>query len=214
MGADEHALPDAVTVRASYAADSGDAIGGEVAWNVNERWRVRTGFDHYSGKEEHLISLIRFTENRERTDVGVYLDRKLAGDSGWYLSAGVVHPHQETIWDVSPDLRTAYTLNGRQYAGIHLEEPQGELEYASLASYVGVGWRSSARKGWQFSSELGVLVGLNPAFKIHTNNPFKLPYLERDLQAEVDKYLTQGKADLGDRESGYAKFIIATTYQF
>lgn len=214
VGANEHLLPDTVTVRASYAADSGDAIGGEVAWNAGERWRVRAGFDHYSGTEEHLISLIRFTENRERTDVGVYLDRKLAGDSGWYVAAGIIHPQQGTRWDANPEPRSAYTLNGRQYAGMHLDEPEGRVAYASLIPYVGMGWHSSARKGWQVGAEVGVLAGLDPEFSIHTANPFRLPYLEQDLQAEADKYLSTLQADTHLSGDQQLKASLSLRYHF
>lgn len=207
-------LPDAATLRASYAPDSGAGVGAEMAWDAGERWRVRAGFEHYSGEQEHLISLIRFTENRERTDVGLFLDRKLAGDSGWYVSAGIIHPDQGSRWDANPDSRMAYTLNGRQYAGIHLSEPEGQVEYAVLVPYAGVGWRASAAKGWQVGAEIGVLAGLDPTFSIHTDNPYQLPYLEQDLQAEADKYLATAQADTHLSGDQQLKASVSLSYHF
>lgn len=187
-------VPDSAGVRASYAADSGAGLGAELAWDAGENWRIRAGVDRYSDSQEHLISLIRFHEQHERNDVGLFLDRKLAGDSGWYATGGIVHPGQGSRWDADPDQRMGYTLNGRQYAGIHLSEPVGEVSYTALAPYAGVGWRVADNKGWQVGAEIGVLAGLDPTFSIYTDNPYQLPYLEQDLQAEADKYLTTTQA--------------------
>jgi hypothetical protein len=210
----DDALPDAATLRVSYAPDSGAGVGAEIAWDAGERWRVHAGFEHYSGEQEHLISLIRFTENRERTDVGLFLDRKLAGNSGWYVSAGIIHPDQGARWDANPDSRMAYTLNDRQYAGVHLSEPEGRVEYAALAPYVGVGWRASAAKGWQVGAEIGVLAGLDPKFSIHTDNPYQLPYLEQDLQAEADQYLATAQADTHLSGDQQLKASVSLSYHF
>lgn len=210
------AVPDVVGVRASYVTDSGDGdgVGAELGWDVGERWRLRSSFDHYGGNQEHLISLIRFNENRERTDIGLFLDRKLAGKGDWYVTAGIVHPGEGSRWDASPDSRMGYTLNGRQYAGIHLSEPTGQVGYASLAPYAGVGWRASGNKGWQVGAEIGVLAGLDPVFHIHTDNPYQLPYLGQDLQAEADRYLatTQASSHLASEQQLTAR--VSLSYAF
>lgn len=207
-------VPDAAGVRVSYAADSGAGLGAELAWNAGEHWRIRAGVDHYSDKQEHLISLIRFHEQHERSDVGLFLDRKLAGDSGWYVTGGVIHPGQGSRWDADPDPRMGYTLNGRQYAGIHLHEPVGEVSYTELAPYAGLGWRVADGKGWQVGAEVGVLAGLDPTFSIHTDNPYQLPYLAQDLQAEADKYLatTQASTHLAGEQQLTARVSISYAF--
>lgn len=207
-------LPDAVAVRGSNAVDSGKGIGAEVAWDVADRWRVRAGVEHYQGTQEHLISLIRFTEDSERTDVGLFLDRKLVGNSGLYATAGILHPNHGPHWDATPEVRAAYTLNGRQYAGIHLSEPEGQVEYAALVPYAGIGWQSPTHQGWQVGAELGVLAGLDPVFSIHTDNPFHLPYLEQDLQAEADKYLATTQADTHLSGDQQLKASVSLRYHF
>ncbi|OQX05347.1 MAG: hypothetical protein BWK73_33840 [Thiothrix lacustris] len=210
----EGILPDATGIQATYTVDSGEGLGAAVAWDVGERWRLRASAEHFSGQQEHLISLIRFTEDRERTDVGVFVERKLAGDSGWYASVGVLHPNHGTRWDALPATRAAYTLNGRQYAGSHLSEPEGRVDYANLVPYVGLGWQTPQRSGWQVGAELGVLAGLDPTFSIHTDNPYQLPYLEQDLQAEADKYLatTQAETPLAGEQA--LKASISLRYSF
>lgn len=212
--AQEGMVPDAMGGRAVYAVDSGSGLGAELAWNAGERWRIRAGVDHYSDKQDHLISLIRFREQHERSDVGLFLDRKLAGDSGWYVTAGVIHPGKGSRWDADPDPRMGYTLNGRQYAGVHLSEPVGEVSYTALAPYTGVGWRSSGQQGWQAGAEIGVMAGLDPTFSLHTGNPYQLPYLEQDLQAEADKYLatTQASTHLSGEQQLSAR--ISLSYAF
>lgn len=187
--------PEAVSLQLSQSSDSGLGVGGSVRWALQPQWRIRVDASHYREQQEHLVSLIRFAEQRDRTDLALVVERQLTAGQGWYVAAGIAHPGEGAVWDAEPDLRMAYTLNGRQYAGEHLSEPRGKVAYADAVPYLGLGWRSQPQKHWQFEVELGVLNGLQPEFEIHTANPLQLPYLQADLQAEADRYIENTEAD-------------------
>lgn len=207
-------LPDSVAAQVVYAEDGGTGTGAELGWEPLRNWYLRLNAIHFSEQQEHLISLINFSEDRERTDISLILDRKFGADNAWHVSVGVIHPGEGTHLGAEPDENFAYFLNGRQYAGAHLNEPKGHIEYDSLAPYVGIGWKSPARSSWHFGIDIGLVAGLNPRLTIRTDNPFHLPFLDQDLQAEADKYMSLMSDSPSVMQDGYVKITVAASYQF
>jgi len=57
-----------------------------------------------------------------------------------------------------------YTINGHTYTAADAGRIDGKVDFRSVAPYLGIGWgnAASARKGWSFSSDLGVLFQGSP----------------------------------------------------
>jgi len=219
VNAEENWLPKQVGLKLHYSSDLGQGIGGELGWSLAERWQARFAVYHYDEQQAHSINLIDFTEDRSRTDIALFLDHQLFANQGFYATVGAVNVGDGSRWQAQPNPRFAYTLNGRQYAGIHLSEPEGRIQYNDIAPYVGLGWRSTRKQNtpqanWQFGAEVGLLSNLNPKFSIHTDNPYQLPLLEHDLQIEADRYLNRVAAEKGLLEDQEIHFSLSAHYQF
>ncbi|MGV6808842.1 MAG: hypothetical protein ACWA5U_03100 [bacterium] len=214
-------LPDQVGLKLQYSSDLGQGYGGELAWAIAKRWQARFAVYHYDEQQAHTINLIDFTEDRSRTDLALFVDRQLFANQGFYATLGAINVGDGSRWQAHANPRFAYTLNGRQYAGVHLQEPQGRIQYNDLAPYLGFGWRSTrkthtsqTKANWQLGAEVGLLSNLNPRFKIHTDNPYQLPLLEQDLQAEADRYLNRIAAEKGLLEDQEIHFSLSAHYSF
>lgn len=214
-------LPDQVGLKLQYSSDLGQGYGGELGWTLAQRWQTRFAIYHYDEQQAHTINLIDFTEDRSRTDLALFVDRQLFENQGFYATVGAVNVGDGSRWQAQANPRFAYTLNGRQYAGIHLQEPQGRIQYNDLAPYVGLGWRSNRKQhlsqtqsNWQLGAEVGLISNLNPRFNIHTDNPYQLPLLEHDLQVEADRYLNRVAAEKGLLEDQEIHFSLSAHYTF
>lgn len=213
-----HARPNAVDVQIKLGSSIQRGISASSIWALNKRTRLRFNISHYDApSQQHKINLVQFIEKQQRTDIALLMDYKFTHhwlDRGWFATAGLVHLGDGSTWDANPELKASYSLNKRLYSGLHLEEPNGTIKHAPIAPYLGLGWHSTLKKGWQIGAEAGVTFTTDPHLVIQTSNPYQLPFLKQDLQAEADKYTREVSKNLSVLKNNHFHLGLTVTYRF
>jgi hypothetical protein len=218
LGSHIEAKPIAIELQAKVGSSIDKGISASSIWELSDQTRLRFNVSHYnSSSQQHKINLVQFTETKKRTDIALLIDYKLSNHwatRGWFTTAGLVHLGEGSHWDAQPDIKASYTLNKRLYSGLHLEDPKGTIKHATVAPYVGLGWHSTLKKGWQIGAEAGVTFATNSRLAIQTSNPYKLPFLKQDLQAEADKYTREVSKNLSVLKNHHFHLGLTVTYRF
>lgn len=208
--------PDTAGVQLSYTEDAHTALGAELGWNLNSKWRSRLTLERSHYSRNYLMGLVNYKESYQRHSLGLYADHFLFANQGLYLSAGLLHFDKGSDWNANPEKKAAYLINGRQYAGTHLSEPSGRIEFNQLVPYLGIGWQSpqQQRNHWSVNAHAGIIFKLNPQLTIRSDNPFNLPHLQEDLQTEADKYVENVKGNNAFAKDKYFKVGLSASYRF
>jgi outer membrane scaffolding protein for murein synthesis (MipA/OmpV family) len=208
----------AFEIQAKVGSSIQRGISASSLWELSDQTRLRFNISRYDApSQQHKINLVQFTESKQRTDLALLMDYKLSHHwetQGWFVTTGLVHLGNGSNWDANPELKASYTLNKRLYSGLHLDEPSGRIEHASLSPYLGLGWHSSVKKGWQIGVDAGVTLATNPRLVIKTGNPYQLPFLKQDLQAEADKYTREVSKNLSVLKNNHFHLGLTVTYRF
>ena len=77
--------------------------------------------------------------------------------SGFRLSGGVIHNGNSIDVNARPNANGSYTINGRTYSAATVGQMKGEVEFRTVAPYLGIGWGNAVQAaGWGFGMDLGV----------------------------------------------------------
>lgn len=112
-------------------------------------------------------------------------------DNAFHLSAGLIHNGNKITSVARPSATGTYTINGNTYSAAQAGVVNGNTEFRTAAPYLGIGWGNpvSDKKGWGFTSDLGVMFQGSPSSTLTssgcTASTQICDQLQNDLAAET-----------------------------
>lgn len=107
------------------------------------------------------------------------------------FTGGVVHNGNKITAHGRPNSNGTYEINGRTYLASQVGTLNGKIDFRSAAPYLGVGWghsSASAKTGWGFTADLGVLFQGSPRTSLTnsgcTADPLTCQQIASDVAAE------------------------------
>jgi hypothetical protein len=126
---------------------------------------------------------------------------------GFRLSAGLLANGNELDLTGRPSAGSTFNINGVPFAAAEVGSLQGNVDFNSIAPYLGIGWGNPFSSGgnWSFNCDLGVAFQGSPDVTLTANGPAAnnsdfLANLEaerRDLENEVDDFQYYPVVSLG-----------------
>ncbi len=90
--------------------------------------------------------------------------------NGFRITAGAVQNNNELTLTADPDI--AYEVGGVTYTASDLLSLKGKVDFADVASYVGIGFGNAAGKGHvSLSLDIGVMMHGNPRITMEASGP-------------------------------------------
>jgi len=106
-----------------------------------------------------------------------------------------------------PRAGTTYDINGVSYSAAQVGNLRGNVDFNSIAPYLGIGWGNPFGSGgnWSFSCDLGVVFQGSPNVSLAADGQFaddpafqaNLEAERRDLEDELDSYKYYPVVSLG-----------------
>ena len=120
--------------------------------------------------------------------LGVFADLYPIRDSGFRLTGGLLLGENKLEEMKAKPRNGTYTYNGKAYSAAAVGKTGGEVKYASVAPYLGVGWDSPQMASrWRFVADLGVKYLGEAEAKLTASGAANNAALRRDLAAENKK---------------------------
>jgi len=170
-------------------------IGINFNKQITSKFSVRLTYDYFSydydSKEDQIDYDFDLTLNNG------------AGLIDWYPFAGHFRISTGLFIngnDIDADAKGqgTYEIGDKVYTASEIGKLKGELDFNSIAPYLGIGWTSSHQKkrGWFASFDIGVVFQGSPDVDLKVNGPIasdpefqaNLRKEENNLEDEVDEY--------------------------
>lgn len=127
--------------------------------------------------------------------------------NGFRISAGLMANGNELDMDGRPRAGSTYEINGTSYNAAGVGSLHGNVDFNSVAPYLGIGWGNPFGPGgnWSFNCDLGVVFQGSPDVSLTADGPLasdptfqaNLEAERRDLENELDKYKYYPLVSLG-----------------
>lgn len=137
--------------------------------------------------------------------------------NGFRLSPGLVANGNELDLNGRPRAGQTFDIGGNTYTVDEVGSLNGNVDFNSLAPYLGVGWGNPFGAGgnWSFSCDLGVVFQGSPNVTLTATptNAFDDPA----LRAELDRRVEAERRDLEDELDDFKYYplvSIGITYRF
>jgi hypothetical protein len=127
-------------------------FGIEAGIGLTEQFSTRLGLNRYDFDFDQRVGGIEYDLDLELRSIALFADWH-PFDSSFRFTAGVLRNNNE-ISGVTQS--STMTIGDTLYPGVGLEV---DVEYRSLAPYLGLGWESGFIKahGWGFNVDLGIM---------------------------------------------------------
>jgi len=180
----------------AIAAKTGTlGFGGDVTTNLIPQLNLRAG-----------VQWLDFGLDAQFADVDYELDLDFLNplvlvdwypfDGAFRISGGVLFNGT----DIQLEARSGQSieLDGTTYSAAELGTLRGDVEYRSVAPYIGIGWGNQLDEGghWGFATDLGVAFTGSPDIDLRASGPIAsdptfqahLAEEEQDIQDELDVF--------------------------
>ncbi len=143
---------------------------------------------------------LTYGDDVEDTDVTYDADLDMQGvflfadwhplDTSFRVSAGLYNYFDNEVTGDADPVAGTFTINGVTYSSSDLASLDAEIEFETVAPYVGIGWGNAVGDGdWSFSFDLGVLYIGDPDVKVNYSctNPALCSAIDDDIQTEINE---------------------------
>ena len=188
--------------------------GVEISASLIENTRLRGGINYFSGYSfDSTISDIDYEFDTELNSLSLLLDWHPFSGS-FFLSGGALI-NNNSISATGRIDRGMIPSSFSAYAHyVDLVSVSGDIEFATFAPYVGIGWRSnSGESGWGIACELGILFQGEPKVNnLRVNAPIDI-----NSNEAVQQFLAEQEAEIEDELEYFRYYPVASlllTYNF
>lgn len=161
--------------------------GLDVSKGISEKLAVRLQANALSYDEHITESDVDYSADLELKSAGLLLD--------WHPFSGVFRVSAGAYWNgneiaaTGRPTGTTYVINGTSYNSAEVGSLNGQIEFESVAPYLGIGFASApkAGRGMTFSFDLGVLYQREPnvVLTVACGTTPRCAQLQSDVAAEV-----------------------------
>jgi hypothetical protein len=140
-------------------------LGLHLTLPIQDSLNVRVGFNGYNYNYSGSTSDVNYDFKLKLQTIDALLDWYPISNSEFRLSAGLFHNGNKIASVAKPNSDGTYTINGDTYTTAEIGSFSGDVEFRSVAPYLGLGWGNAAgrQKGWGFTSDLGVIFQGSPS---------------------------------------------------
>ena len=194
----------------------GGTLGGgvEISASFLENTRLRGGVNYLPGYTfDSTISDIDYEFDTEFNSFSLLLDwHPFSGafflSGGAFINNNSISAEGTIDEGIIPSAFSAYS----HY--VDMVSVSGDIEFATIAPYVGLGWRSNnGEPGWGFACELGVLFQGEPEVNnLRANGPIDI-----NSNEAVQQFLAEQKSEIEDELEFFRYYPVASlmlTYNF
>jgi hypothetical protein len=180
----------------AVAAQAGTlGLGGDLTTNLIPQVNLRAGVQWLDFGFSAPLGHIDYDVDLNLLNPLVLID--------WYpfsgsfrVSGGVLFNGSDIHLRAKPG--EAVEIDGATYTPAELGSLRGDVEWRSMAPYVGIGWGNALGEGgrWGFATDLGVAFTGSPSIDLSATGPIstdptfrtRLAEEERDIQDELDAF--------------------------
>jgi hypothetical protein len=192
------------------AGTQGPGIGGAIA--VTQMMGLRADFNAISLHHDFTISGIRYKDDLDLRQGGLYLDLFPLHATGFRITAGV-HFNDDHLTGTSVPTNGTYVFNGKQYPALPGEYAVAEARYPRVMPYFGIGYGHHPQaKGFGFIADVGVAYGIPEVS--YTLSP---TLIQRTGPAMSQQIASEGLNELRSKVSPYRWYPvvqIGVSYRF
>lgn len=108
--------------------------------------------------------------------------------SGFRVSGGVMYNGNRGKLDAKPQANATYVFNGTTYQASDVASANGEVSWARIAPYLGIGWGNPVARttDWSFNFDVGVMFQRAPKVRLSASCNPALPAVQcQQLQDSV-----------------------------
>ena len=168
--------------------------GIELSASLINNTRLRGGFNYLTYSFDSTISDIDYDFESEFNSFSVLLDWHPFGNS-FFLSGGAYFNNNSISVSGTVNDDSIGSSSPQLGALANLVSISGDVEFAPVAPYAGLGWRSNnSDSGWGISLDLGVLFQGTPDV---TNLRLNAP-IDVNQRAEVQAFLAEQEKEIKD----------------
>ncbi len=180
--------------------------GIELSASLINNTRLRGGFNYLTYSFDSTISDIDYDFESEFNSFSVMLDWHPFGNS-FFLSGGAYFNNNSISVSGTASDDSIGSLSPQLGALTDLVSISGDVEFAPVAPYAGLGWRSNnSDSGWGISLDLGVLFQGTPDV---TNLRLNAP-VDVNQFAEVQDFLAEQEKEIKDDLDIFQFYPVAT----
>ncbi|EUC14758.1 hypothetical protein [Paraburkholderia hospita] len=140
------------------AGTQGPGIGGAIT--VTQMVGLHADFNAISFHHDFTVSGIRYKDDVDLRQGGLYLDLFPFRASGFRMTAGVRF-NDDHLTGTSAPTNGAYVFEGKTYPAFPGEYAVAEVRYPTVMPYFGIGYgHHQQTKGWGLIADLGVAYGI------------------------------------------------------
>lgn len=180
--------------------------GVELSGSLLANTRLRGGFNYLTYSFDSTISDINYDFETDFNSLSLIFDWHPFGNS-FFLSGGAYFNNNSISVEGSVD-ENVIPSSYIQYASlVDLVSISGDVEFAPVAPYAGLGWRSNNNEpGWGVMFELGVLFqGAPDVTNLRVNAPVDVNHLP-----EIQAFLAEQGQEIEDDLSVFEFYPVAT----
>ena len=168
--------------------------GVELSASLINNTRLRGGFNYLTYSFDSTISDINYDFESEFNSFSVLLDWHPFGNS-FFLSGGAYFNNNSIAVSGTVSDASIGSLSPQLGAVANLVSISGDVEFAPVAPYAGLGWRSNnSDSGWGISLDLGILFqGTPDVTNLRLNAPVDVNQI-----ADVQAFLAEQEKEIKD----------------
>ena len=170
-----------------FSEEPANGLMLELDYLFTERLRLRLGSGVVLMNRQSTLGDIRFEEQMQMNQFGLYLDWRLLEATDLGVVGGVVWHNTSVDITATPTPGLIYSLNGRLYTSAQLGVLSGELNYAPQSPYLGIAWRKQLgwNSRWSFSADLGTIFNMSPELSLRSDST--ITGINSDLAVEANE---------------------------
>jgi hypothetical protein len=180
-------------------------VGAELNIAFSDNFGARLGYNNYKYKHNTDISSVNYDAELQLRTVSILADWYPAAGS-FRASGGLMYNDNQSHYTGVPTGGT-FTINGTIYNTSQISSLKGDLTFANVAPYLGIGWGNPVQngKGWGMVADIGVLFQGSPKTALVATCPTTCSAgIQNDvaaenaqLQSDVNKYKYWPVASIG-----------------
>lgn len=166
-----------------------NGLGIELTYNIFEQINLRGGYSNLEYSDDVDTTDVEYDADFEMDGVFLFADWH-PFDSSFRVSAGLYNFFNSELTGDAEVLSGTITINDVTYNASDLGFLEAEIEYDTVAPYIGIGWGNAVgNHDWTFTIDLGVLYLGSPDVDINygCNVPALCDDIDDDVQAEKDE---------------------------
>jgi hypothetical protein len=161
-------------------------LGADVSFRLVPRVTLRLIGQQFVYESAGRVDDVDYDVDLNLQSAGVVLDIH-PFHGGFHLSAGMLVNRNgvETVAQLNPT--EVYEIGGSLFTGAELGQVDGNVTFAPMAPYFGVGWGNPFAKTRRlgFTAGLGLIHQPIDEVEMRSTNPLADPLLEQELQEEA-----------------------------